>query len=192
MLDKSAIYVILIAIGLGIVHFIMMPAFHKNSATKVVKAVLDDWSEDRMLSAMNHWEDRDTYPNMVKLNSYRIKSKKLFKTKDSISTKIKADLKFIKNRFIPMNSEWEIIVNGGKQGWKIASLEVSDLSPEDMHPIHDEEESPANRKPKPLADNITVKETFKTEQPAPAPPAPKPVVQQPSQPKYKAIPAKID
>ncbi len=194
MQDRSNLIVAAIVIFLGIVHFIMMPAVHKGAASKVVKNILDEWSQDSMLTAMNHWEDRDKYPNVVKVISYRIKSRRLLKNKDEMLVKINVDIKFVRNRYLPMNSQWEYVLIRSGMDWKVKSFEVSDMNPEDILAIQGGHGLDATLDSEDVADfeKIPAEKIQEKLTPKPAP-TPDPFAPAPdSKPKVKVIPALLD
>lgn len=132
MRDKTTTQIAIIIAVLAIVQFIILPIIRNRSATKIVKSILSDWIQENMLSPMNYWENRDAYPNVAKLISYKIRNKQIYKKNDVLFARFHIDLKFADNNFMPKNSEWLFALKKTSEGWKIIDFKISRLHPLDM------------------------------------------------------------
>lgn len=132
MKDKTTTTIALIIGTLAFIQFVFLPIARKRSATKVVKTILNDWSQENMLSPMSYWENRDFYPNVAKLNSYKFRNQQIFKKNDVLFAKFHIDLKFAENNFMPQNSEWLFTLKKTSVGWKIIEFRISRLHQSDI------------------------------------------------------------
>jgi len=132
MKDKTTTTIALIIGTLAFIQFVFLPIARKRSATKVVKTILTDWSQENMLSPMSYWENRDFYPNVAKLNSYKIRNQQIFKKNEVLFAKFYIDLKFAENNFMPLNSEWLFTLKKTSIGWKIIEFRISRLHQSDI------------------------------------------------------------
>ncbi|MGE0267791.1 MAG: hypothetical protein AB7S78_04965 [Candidatus Omnitrophota bacterium] len=132
MRDKTTTNIALIIAALAFIQFIVLPVLRNQSATKIVKSILNDWTEENMLSPMNYWEDRNAYPNVAKLTAYKIRNHQIYKKNNVLFAKFHIDLKFADNNFMPKNSEWLFALKKTSEGWKIIDFRVSRLHPLDM------------------------------------------------------------
>lgn len=204
MRDKTTTTIALIIGLLAFIQFIVMPISRQKSATKAIRTILSDWSEENMLSPMNYWANRDAYPNVPKLNSYKIRNQQIFKKDNVLFARFNIDLKFADNNYMPKNSEWLFALKKTANGWKVIDFRISRLHPSDIVKKEAVYDANADRQMLEQENSQTAPQQIQVaaEQPKTEPkpvealkPIPKVVPVQPSdqgkRPGYKSIPALV-
>ncbi|MBP9853868.1 MAG: hypothetical protein KBD53_03250 [Candidatus Omnitrophica bacterium] len=116
--------------ALAFMHFIIFPAMHRGAAAGTVKSILNEWAKENMLSPMIYWENRNAYPSVPKLSSYKIRRLEIYKKNSTYFANLYIDLKFSDNK-MPKNSEWLFALKKTSDGWRVTNFRISRLHPID-------------------------------------------------------------
>ena len=119
------IFVVLILFGLK---FFVQPALNRRAAIKVVKTVLDQWSNKDLLKAIDQWEDPENYPPIYNVDEFKIKDYDFKEVDKILYAKIRAMIIFEAGNLLPSGEYWYFVLKDGRFGWKITDFYIENPS----------------------------------------------------------------
>lgn len=204
MKDRNTVYIALIISGLAFVQFIVMPTIRNRTSMTVMRSILTDWQAANNITPMTYWVNRDKYPTLPPLVTFKVRNRQVLKKDDKLYARFTITLNFKENPSIPQNSDWLFVLSKLQGGWKVIDFRLSKLHPSDIKMQAARYDAAADRQklqqmersrsqPKaPVETESTEKPKVKALRPIPTKPVPEIPEDQIKRPGYRSIPAFVD
>lgn len=132
MKDRTTLYIALIVSGLAFVQFVALPAIRNRTSMTAINSILSDWKAANNITPMSYWANRDKYPQLPQLVTFKIRNRQVLKKDDKLFARFTITLNFVENPSIPMNSDWLFVMNKIQGNWKVVDFRLSKLHPSDI------------------------------------------------------------
>lgn len=132
MKDRTSLYIALIISGLAFLQFVVLPTIRTRTSMTVIDSILNDWQAANHITPMNYWVNRNKYPTLPRLVTYKMRNRQVLKKDDELSARFILTLNFEANPSVPQNSDWLFVLKKAGGSWKVADFRLSKLHPSDI------------------------------------------------------------
>ena len=98
----------------------------------VINSIMADWQSANHITPMNYWINRNKYPTLPRLVTFKMRNRQVLKKDDELSARFILTLNFEPNPSVPQNSDWLFVLKKAGGDWKVADFRLSKLHPSDI------------------------------------------------------------
>ncbi|MCA9403387.1 MAG: hypothetical protein KC897_06365 [Candidatus Omnitrophica bacterium] len=132
MKDRTSLYIALIISGLAFLQFVVLPTIRTRTSMTVINSIMADWQSANHITPMNYWINRNKYPTLPRLVTFKMRNRQVLKKDDELSARFILTLNFEPNPSVPQNSDWLFVLKKAGGDWKVADFRLSKLHPSDI------------------------------------------------------------